>query len=133
MGKNKLADRLLQLLCLPRHYIQLHRDTTVQSLTVSPSVVGGVLHWEDSPLVKAVSNGHVLVVDEVDKAPVEVVGVLKVRCPRRPSRRMTQHAMVWPAGVSVNVRPPAACPILRSLGLSACAGQGRGWVSALGP
>jgi len=33
-----------------------------------------VVTWEDSPLVKAVRSGHVLVVDEVDKAPVEVVG-----------------------------------------------------------
>eukprot|EP00668_Euglena_longa_P001746 GGOE01002056.1.p1 GENE.GGOE01002056.1~~GGOE01002056.1.p1 ORF type:complete len:1414 (-),score=516.23 GGOE01002056.1:25-4002(-) len=77
VGKNKLADRLLHLLSMPRHYIQLHRDTTVQSLTVTPAVHGGVVHWEDSPLVKAVKAGHVLVVDEVDKAPVEVVGVLK--------------------------------------------------------
>ncbi len=30
VGKNKLADRLLQLLNMEREYIQLHRDTTVQ-------------------------------------------------------------------------------------------------------
>jgi hypothetical protein len=77
VGKNKLADRLLHLLAMPRQYIQLHRDTTVQSLTLCPVVHDGVVTWEDSPLVKAVRSGHVLVVDEVDKAPVEVVGVLK--------------------------------------------------------
>jgi hypothetical protein len=33
--------------------------------------------YEDSPLVKAVRHGWVAVVDEVDKAPVEVVCVLK--------------------------------------------------------
>lgn len=33
--------------------------------------------YEDSALVKAVRHGRVAVVDEVDKAPVEVVCVLK--------------------------------------------------------
>jgi hypothetical protein len=34
--------------------------------------------WEDSALVRAAREGRVLVVDEADKAPVEVVSVLKV-------------------------------------------------------
>ena len=92
MGKNKLVDRLLNLLNRPREYIQLHRDTTVQvqipknkdkfghlyskyalqSLTLSPTVRDGVIVYEDSPLVKAVKAGHVLVVDEADKAPTHV-------------------------------------------------------------
>ncbi|KAL4703226.1 hypothetical protein ACJJTC_012985 [Scirpophaga incertulas] len=77
VGKNKIADRLLQLLNRPREYIQLHRDTTVQSLTVQPTVRDGVVHYEDSPLVKAVKYGHVLVVDEADKAPTHVTCILK--------------------------------------------------------
>ncbi|CAG8614734.1 10142_t:CDS:10 [Funneliformis caledonium] len=77
VGKNKLADYFLQLLRLPREYIQLHRDTTVQSLTATPSIVDGVLQFEDSPLVKAVKNGYVLVVDEADKAPTYVTAVLR--------------------------------------------------------
>lgn len=77
VGKNKIADRLLQLLNRPREYIQLHRDTTVQSLTVQPTVRDGVVVYEDSPLVKAVKNGHVLVVDEADKAPTHVTCILK--------------------------------------------------------
>ncbi|CUG86776.1 GPI-anchored surface protein, putative [Bodo saltans] len=95
VGKNKVVDYFLMQVGLPRHYIQLHRDTTVGSLTTTPTVVGGKVIWEDSPLVKAVKLGHVLVVDEdsplvkavklghvlvvdeVDKAPVEVVQVLK--------------------------------------------------------
>lgn len=28
VGKNKIVDNLLQLLNLPREYMQLHRDTT---------------------------------------------------------------------------------------------------------
>ncbi len=61
----------------PREYIQLHRDTTVNSLTVQPVVKSGVVHYEDSPLVKAVKNGYILVVDEADKAPLNVTGILK--------------------------------------------------------
>ena len=34
VGKNKLIDGLLQLLEAPREYLQLHRDSTVQSITV---------------------------------------------------------------------------------------------------
>uniref|UniRef100_A0A8D9DUC4 von Willebrand factor A domain-containing protein 8 n=1 Tax=Cacopsylla melanoneura TaxID=428564 RepID=A0A8D9DUC4_9HEMI len=77
VGKNKITDKLLQLLGRPRDYIQLHRDTTVQSLTVQPVVVEGKVAYNDSPLVQAVKAGHVLVVDEADKAPTHVVCILK--------------------------------------------------------
>lgn len=77
VGKNKLADRMLQLLQLPREYIQLHRDTTVQNLTSNPTIVEGRLMYDDSPLVRAAKQGHVLVVDEADKAPTYVTSVLK--------------------------------------------------------
>ncbi|KAF4526552.1 hypothetical protein B566_EDAN009123 [Ephemera danica] len=73
VGKNKLADRLLFLLNRPREYIQLHRDTTVQTLTLQPTVRDGVVVYEDSPLVQAVKWGHVLVVDEADKAPTHTL------------------------------------------------------------
>jgi len=76
-GKNKLVDRLLQLLNKPREYIQLHRDTTVQTLTLQPTVRSGVLVYDDSPLVKAVKTGDILVVDEADKAPTNVTCILK--------------------------------------------------------
>uniref|UniRef100_A0A914H1R8 VWFA domain-containing protein n=1 Tax=Globodera rostochiensis TaxID=31243 RepID=A0A914H1R8_GLORO len=77
VGKNKVTDRLLELLDRPRKYMQLHRDTTVQSLTVQSTVVDGILRYEDSALVQALSNGFVLVIDEADKAPLHVVAILK--------------------------------------------------------
>ncbi|CEG41995.1 conserved hypothetical protein [Plasmopara halstedii] len=77
VGKNKLADRLLQLLQQEREYIQLHRDTTVQTLTLIPTLLDGRIVWEDSPLVRAAKAGRTLIVDEADKAPLEVVCVLK--------------------------------------------------------
>ncbi|XP_014486715.1 PREDICTED: von Willebrand factor A domain-containing protein 8 [Dinoponera quadriceps] len=77
VGKNKIVDRLLQLLNRPREYIQLHRDTTVQTLTLQPMVRDGRVVYEDSPLVQAVKLGHVLVVDEADKAPTHVTCILK--------------------------------------------------------
>ena len=76
-GKNKLADRLCNMLQREREYVQLHRDSTVGTLTLAPSLRDGKLVWDDSPLVRAVINGHVLMVDEADKAPVEVTSVLK--------------------------------------------------------
>uniref|UniRef100_G3R371 von Willebrand factor A domain-containing protein 8 n=1 Tax=Gorilla gorilla gorilla TaxID=9595 RepID=G3R371_GORGO len=77
VGKNKIVDRFLHLLNRPREYIQLHRDTTVQTLTLQPSVKDGLIVYEDSPLVKAVKLGHILVVDEADKAPTNVTCILK--------------------------------------------------------
>ena len=77
VGKNRVVDSLLHRLNCEREYLQLHRDTTVQSLLSSPSVEGGRLIYKDSPLVRAALNGRILVVDEADKAPVEVVALLK--------------------------------------------------------
>ena len=77
VGKNKLADYFLQRLRLPREYIQLHRDSTVEQLTSMPCLTNGVLSYQDSPLVRACRMGHLLVVDEADKAPLEVVCILK--------------------------------------------------------
>lgn len=77
VGKNKIVDRFLELFNRPREYVQLHRDTTVQTLTVQPTIKDGLLIHEDSPLVKAIKNGHVLVVDEADKAPTHVTCILK--------------------------------------------------------
>ncbi|XP_069495477.1 von Willebrand factor A domain-containing protein 8 [Ambystoma mexicanum] len=77
VGKNKIVDRFLHLLNRPREYLQLHRDTTVQSLTLQPSVKDGLIVYEDSPLVRAVKMGHILVIDEADKAPTNVTCILK--------------------------------------------------------
>ncbi|GMT03950.1 hypothetical protein PENTCL1PPCAC_26124, partial [Pristionchus entomophagus] len=77
VGKNKITDRFLQLITRPRQYMQLHRDTTVESLTLETKVEGGVVKCVDSALVRAVRNGHILVVDEADKASVHVIAVLK--------------------------------------------------------
>jgi MoxR-like ATPase len=77
VGKNRVVDSLLNRLQCEREYLQLHRDTTVQSLLSSPSVEDGRLVFKDSPLVRAALNGRILVVDEADKAPIEVVALLK--------------------------------------------------------
>ena len=76
-GKNKLVDRMLNLLNKPREYIQLNRDTTVQTLTLQPTVREGVIVYDDSPLVQAAKSGNILVVDEADKAPTNVTCILK--------------------------------------------------------
>ena len=57
--------------------MQLHRDVTVSALTQTPTLTNGRLVWEDSPLVRALTHGRVLVLDEADKAPLEVTCVLR--------------------------------------------------------
>lgn len=77
VGKNKIIDKFLNLLNLEREYIQLHRDTSIQSLTQIPSLKDGKIVYEDSPLIVAARSGRVLIVDEADKAPLEVVCLMK--------------------------------------------------------
>jgi MoxR-like ATPase len=77
VGKNRVVDFLLSQLQCEREYLQLHRDTTVQTLLSSPSVEDGRLVYGDSPLVRAAKFGRILVADEADKSPTEVVALLK--------------------------------------------------------
>jgi von Willebrand factor A domain-containing protein 8 len=108
VGKNKLADRALQLLNIEREYMQLHRDSTVQSLTLAPTLRGGVVVWEDSALVRAVTHGRTLVVDEIDKAPLEVVAVLKSLLLADGRRLLGQTRLAMEGGPSagiVNIHP----------------------------
>lgn len=77
VGKNVITDRLCQVANLEREYIQLHRDSTIGQITLQPSLENGKIVWHDSPLVRAVEQGIALVVDEADKAPTEVLAVLK--------------------------------------------------------
>jgi von Willebrand factor A domain-containing protein 8 len=57
--------------------MQLHRDSTVGQLTLSPSLVNGKIIWNDSPLVRSIRNGYSLILDEADKAPIETITILK--------------------------------------------------------
>ena len=77
VGKNKIVDYLLSQMKCEREYTQLHRDTTIQSLMLTPAVIDGKIVYNDSPLIKAAKNGRILVLDEADKAPIEVVALLK--------------------------------------------------------
>ncbi|KAE8186016.1 hypothetical protein CF336_g7160, partial [Tilletia laevis] len=76
-GKNRTVDEALRLVNRPREYIQLHRDTTVASLLQHIHLEGGKLSYVDSPLVRAIRTGRVLVVDEADKASAPVVAIFK--------------------------------------------------------
>lgn len=58
-------------------YKNICRDTTVQTLTLQPTVREGVIVYDDSPLVQAAKTGNILVVDEADKAPTNVTCILK--------------------------------------------------------
>ncbi|KAJ7173000.1 AAA domain-containing protein [Mycena crocata] len=77
VGKNKIVDRLCQLLGRPREYIQLHRDTTVNQLMFTTSLENGVIKYTDSPLLRAIAYGRVIISDEADKAPEHVVAIFR--------------------------------------------------------
>ncbi|KAN0062821.1 hypothetical protein ACQY0O_004641 [Thecaphora frezii] len=76
-GKNKLIDRTLELLDRPREYIQMNRDSTVGGLLQQVALEAGQIRYYDSPLVRAVRLGRVLVVDEADKCSTAVSAVFK--------------------------------------------------------
>jgi len=77
VGKNRIIESLLQMLRGERYYMQLHRDSTVSSLSVTPELEDGLIVWKDSLLVRAAIEGKWIILDEVDKAPLEVVILLK--------------------------------------------------------
>ena len=49
----------------------------MQSLTIQANIIDGRVVYEDSPLIKAIKEGSVAVIDEADKAPTNVTGILK--------------------------------------------------------
>ncbi|GAA5999420.1 hypothetical protein JCM5350_001970, partial [Sporobolomyces pararoseus] len=102
VGKNKIIDRLLQLLQRAREYVQLSRDTTTQSLLSSIALENGVLRSLETPLIRAIRKGRVIFIDEVDKASPNVVAAL--------SSLASRGELTLPNGT--NVRPPSF-PFLR--------------------
>ncbi|GAA5845377.1 hypothetical protein JCM3766R1_006337 [Sporobolomyces carnicolor] len=76
VGKNKIIDRLLQVQQRGREYVQLSRDSTTESLLSSVALEGGVLERTETPLLRAIRKGRVMVIDEVDKAPPNVIAAL---------------------------------------------------------
>lgn len=76
-GKNKVIDRILQLLNRPREYMQLHRDSTVAQILQLVQLEKGQLKYIDSPLVRGIKTGRVVVVDEADKCSAAVTAVFK--------------------------------------------------------
>lgn len=80
VGKNRIAEHFLCLLGYEgerREYVQLHRDTSVHSLLCWPTATRGRVAYGETPLIRAMTLGHALIVDEGDKAPVDVVCILK--------------------------------------------------------
>ena len=66
-----------KLLGRPREYIQLHRDTTVNQLMFTTALDGGHINYTDSPLLRAIKYGRVIIIDEADKAPEHVVAIFR--------------------------------------------------------
>lgn len=76
-GKNKVIDRIVELLHRPREYMQLHRDSTVAQILQLVELKDGQLRFLESPLVRAIRLGRVAVIDEADKCSAAVTAVFK--------------------------------------------------------
>lgn len=76
-GKNMMIDVCCQQEKIPRHYLQLHLDSTQESLFSQMTVVDGQICQQESPLLDAIRLGHVCVLDELDKASPSVIGTLR--------------------------------------------------------
>ncbi|KAF8150343.1 AAA domain-containing protein [Pholiota molesta] len=74
---NQIVDSIQTALGRPREYIQLHRDTTVTQLMFTTSLEGGIINYTDSPLLRAIKYGRVIIIDEADKAPEHVVAIFR--------------------------------------------------------
>lgn len=76
-GKNKIIDRLCELLRRPREYIQLSRDSSVNSILQIVQLEKGQLVYLDSPLVRAIKLGRICIVDEADKCSSAVTSIFR--------------------------------------------------------
>ena len=93
VGKNKLADKLLELLSAEREYVQLHRDTTVSSLTLAPTVEDGKVVWRDSALVRAARSGY------ARAGALEPIGAPSVcRCASCAHTPAVRAVLLWARG-----------------------------------
>ena len=109
VGKNKIVYQFLQILEYPREYMQLHRDTTVQSLLFQPILQNGKIVHVDSPLIKAIKGGRAIIIDEADKAPVHVIAALKSLaedgCMNLPDGRKIVPSRSKEAGKLIPIHP----------------------------
>lgn len=98
-GKNKVVDRIVELLGRPREYMQLHRDSTVAQVLQLVELKEGRLRFVESPLVRAIRLGRVVVVDEADKCSAAVTAVFKSLA-ERGELSLPDGSRVRPANVA---------------------------------
>ena len=95
--------------------MQLHRDSTISSITSQNVVSEGVISVADSPLVLSAREGVTCVVDEADKASLEVVSALKNLSDGEMSlpdgRKLISTKLLQLAGISPLHPPSKFIPI----------------------
>ncbi|CAO1613724.1 unnamed protein product [Jaminaea pallidilutea] len=115
-GKNKIIDRVCELLRRPREYIQLSRDSTVNSILQIVQLEGGQLQFLDSPLVRAIKLGRIAIIDEADKVSSAVTAVFRSLCERAeltlPDGRRVRPPGSQGSADDVIVHPHFRCVLL---------------------
>lgn len=83
-------------------------------MTIQANIIDGRVVYEDSPLIKAIKEGSVAVIDEADKAPTNVTGILKsliesgsmfLSDGRRVYPKETGHISTIPSNLIIRTHP----------------------------
>lgn len=75
-GKTRFISHMAAKLGKPLHTVSCHDDLTAADLTGRYLLKGGETQWVDGPLTRAVREGAICYLDEMDKAPKDVIVVL---------------------------------------------------------
>jgi len=76
VGKTSVIAQFCARVCWPMTRFNGNRDVTVQDFVGNYEAHNGCTEWVDGPLPRAMREGHVLVIDEVDHMPAECSSVL---------------------------------------------------------
>lgn len=74
----RLALTFCAMLRLPYEYVSLHRDVGEAELLQTRSLLaGGSLRYEDGPVVRAMKEGRILIIEGTERAERNVMPLLK--------------------------------------------------------
>ncbi|KAG5641083.1 hypothetical protein DXG03_006055, partial [Asterophora parasitica] len=72
-----MRNLAIDLEVLGEHVVLLGNQGVGKNKIVDRSLESGVLHYTDSPLLRAITFGRVIIIDEADKAPEHVVAIFR--------------------------------------------------------
>lgn len=83
-GKSSLVEQVCAIGKMSLIYQSFHEDIKPDSLFGGKELVDGNTVWQDGPVTKAYREGHVLLLDEIDGTPPEILFCLFAILDRKP-------------------------------------------------